>query len=163
VTALEIGPPRGDAVKLDDGRHLGPEKQAALHGAPADAASALLESRARESERVTLDEATGVSEARRVWGRMAENAMREPGPPAEADGCVVKRPVPQSPFPGMQAMGRERGASFEEMLGTHEARVLVSEAVGSRNRSERIEFVLPRPVARQAGGGDLAPRKPPYR
>jgi len=83
-------------------------------------------------------EATGVSEARLVRERMAENATREPGSPAEADGCVVKRPIPRSPSPGKQAMERERGASFEEMLGTPEARVLVNEAVGSRSRLERI-------------------------
>jgi len=84
-------------------------------------------------------EATGVSEARLVRERMAENATREPGSHAEADRCVVKRPIPQSPFPGEQAMERERGASFEEMLGTPEARVLVNEAVGSRSRLGRIE------------------------
>jgi len=73
-----------------------------------------------------LGEATGVSEAQLVRGRVAENAAREPEPLAEADGRVVKRSIPQSPFPGKQAMERERSACFEEMLGTREARVLVN-------------------------------------
>jgi len=103
-----------------------------------------------------------VSEARWVRERMVENATREPGPPAEADRCVVKRPVPRSPFPGSQAMARERGESLEETPGTREARVLVVKAVRSRSRLERIELGLSALPQGRPREGDLALRKPPY-
>lgn len=83
---------------------------------------------------------------------MADNATREPDLPAEADRGVVKRPVPQSPFSRTQTMGRERSESFEETLGTQEARAVVVEAVRSRSRLERIAFALPR-ICRKAGPG----------
>jgi len=107
--------------------------------------------------------ATGVSEARWVRGCVTEDVAREPGPPAEADRCAVKRPVPQSPFPGTQALGSERSASFEEMLGTREARVLVVEKQWEAEVGwNASRFVLLRPVARRVKGGDLAHRRPSY-
>jgi len=55
---------------------------------------------------------------------------------------VVKRQVLQSPGCGCKPIAHGRSASFEEMLGTDEARVLVVEAVGSRSRSVCIGVVL---------------------
>lgn len=129
--------PRVRRGQAGDGRHLGPPKRTARHGAPRMRPWRRL---GHELTKVSAcsGEATEVSEARLIRERMAENATREPGSPAEADGCVVKRPIPQSPSPGKQAMERERGASLEETLGTPEARVLVDEAVGSRSRLERV-------------------------
>jgi hypothetical protein len=75
----------------------------------------------------------------------------------------VKRPVPQSPFPGTQALGSERSASFEEMLGTREARVLVVEKQWEAEVGwNASRFALLRPVARRVKGGDLAHRRPSY-
>jgi hypothetical protein len=50
----------------------------------------------------------------------------------------VKCQISQSPGSGCKLIGQGRSASFEEMLGTDEARVLVVEVVGSRSRSVRI-------------------------
>jgi len=55
---------------------------------------------------------------------------------------VVKRWIPQSPGLGCKPIGQGRSASFEEMLGIDEARVLVVEVVGSRSRLVRIRVEL---------------------
>jgi len=55
---------------------------------------------------------------------------------------IVKRQVHRSPVRECKLIGQGRGASFEEIPVAHEARVLVSQVVGSRNRSLRILFVL---------------------
>jgi len=55
---------------------------------------------------------------------------------------VVKRSIPQSPGLGCRPIGQGRSESFEETLGTDEARVHVVEAVGSRSRLVRIGVEL---------------------
>jgi hypothetical protein len=160
VTALEISATRGGRGEAGDGRHLGPKKQAALHGAFADRVLAFTKNPPHAKARGCFGEATGMSEARLFRGCVVDNAIREPEEPAEADYGAVKRQVPQSLFPGQQVMEEERGASLGKMLGTREARVLVVEAVGSRIRSERIELVLPGLSQGRSGTDEQACRKP---
>jgi hypothetical protein len=163
VTACGIGPagkdPEAGRRKAPRATHVGCSSRS-TRGCGLGCVSG----RAHESDRGFLGEATGVSEARWVRGCVAENAMREPELPAEADRCVVKRSFPQSPFPGKQAMERERSVCFEKMLGTREARVLVVRSSGKQKSVGTHRVRAPSGCRKTMRSGRvLAHRRPSYR
>jgi len=109
-----------------------------------------------ESAAARNGEATGVSEVRLDGSARKKHASHESERARRSELGVVKRQIPRSFGRGRRPTDQRRGASLEEMPGTHEARVLVVEAVGSINRSVRIGIELRGTSQGKPQKGDLA-------